>query len=170
MRDSTRLSRIAVLVVVAGLGWLLSADFPESMLADDGGSQEPAVEAVSDDEGSKQPEFADDLATTPQPCLKEPLHFSYLPSTMPGTTVVWSPFVRFETPAGDTINARIYVLKVSPGGAVPDRVVAFGQEIKAGVNFTPDLEVRARYVKKQSECQYVLNLGNLECPVRTTRH
>jgi hypothetical protein len=103
-------------------------------------------------------------------CLDEPLHWSEKPSLGEGVTIVWSPFVRFETPTGDWINGRIFLLEVHPTNGAPDRVICRGHEILADDQFTPDLVLSRRYVKEQARCQYLLSFGSLECFMRTCEH
>jgi hypothetical protein len=118
-------------------------------------------------------------------CLPELKHFSEMPAPFPGINVALSRYLRFVTPEGRAVHARMFLLEAHMDRAefpdvpkaiqekrrnVPSRFMAIGHEIAVGnpLDFKPDFDVPVQYVKAAGRCQYDVNLGSLTVHVRTT--
>jgi hypothetical protein len=120
---------------------------------------------------------------TELPCLEQAEHWSRVPKLGPGVELAFSRYVVFETPEGEKLHARIFLLEIRPDRApfpedlpaetlerrraVPARIACIGHEIAADAEFVPDYDVPKRYVKPIAGCDYELDLGALRCRVRT---
>ena len=112
-------------------------------------------------------------------CLSEPVHWSAPPKLLEGFQIVHSWFIRFETPDGETIPARIFLVEARPEklkppkgappprGVPPGRIICLGHEIEPSEGFAPDFVVAVRYVKSTLPCTYNVNLGSVQAIVRT---
>lgn len=119
------------------------------------------------------------------PCLPEPKHFTARPDLTEGTELVLTRYLRFVTPDGRAVFARMFLLEIHPERAkfpdapkevqekrrrVPQRLVAVGHEIAVEdpLKFEPDFDVPVQYVRSTGRCAYEVDLGSVKCHVRTT--
>ncbi len=52
--------------------------------------------------------------------------------------------------------------------AIPSRMACIGHEITVDEGFAPDFEVPVNFVKPAGECAYTVDLGAVQCFIRTT--
>ena len=132
---------------------------------------------------AQQPE-GPKLTPAEGPCLQKPLHWSALPDLAVGVELVLTRYLRFQTPDGRTINARIFLTAFHPQRvkfaedlpadvlekrrSVPSRMACIGHEIAADDGYEPDFDVPVDYVKPVGRCAYTVDLGAIECFIRTT--
>lgn len=116
------------------------------------------IEAAPEERPEKKPE-----APVANP-LEKPLHWSAPPQNLaPGLQVVLSWYIRFETPDGRTIPARVFLIERREA---PSRILCLGHQIETTDGFTPDFDVAKPYVKPMGSAMYRVSLGNLEAFVR----
>ena len=106
------------------------------------------------------------------------------PDLFEGVELVCSRFLRFETPDGRTINARMFLTEFHPKRvqfagdlpedvlekrrAIPSRMACIGHEITVDDSYEPDFDVPAKFVKPSGLCAYMVDLGSVQCFIRTT--
>ncbi|MCA9109604.1 MAG: hypothetical protein KDA52_06635 [Planctomycetaceae bacterium] len=117
-------------------------------------------------------------------CLEEPEHWSAQPNLVQGNELICSRFLRFQTPDGRSINARMFLIEfharnlkflddqpveeIIKRQAIPSRIACIGHEISVDEDYAPDFDVPTEFVKALGECAYNVDLGSLKCFVRTT--
>ncbi len=111
-------------------------------------------------------------------CLEKPKHWSEKPPATPGTTILMSRFIRFQTPDGPMIPARVFLIESNPRqiqmppGMPPDvidrtkklpiRFIGFGWEIEDDPDFQPDFEISARDVRARQPCTYEVSAHDVK--------
>ncbi len=107
---------------------------------------------------------------------KSRIHWSERPEFTPGTEVALVRFIRFTTPEGRRVPAKMFLLEIHPERVrkpdagrpvIPQRMACLGFEIDDEPSFKPDFEVPDRYVKLMPNGLYKVSLGAVECFVRT---
>ncbi len=161
-----------------------SAHFPSSMTND---KYLPLAYAPGDPPAPEPAPArpAPPVGPTAVPCLPAPKHFSELPQLLDGVDLALSRYLRFVTPDGRPVYARMFLMEMHPERArfpdnpppevaekrrrVPARMLAIGHEIKVDdpAAFVPDFDVNVQYVKPAGACAYEVDLGAVKVRVRT---
>ncbi|MGE4003735.1 MAG: hypothetical protein AB7I48_26400 [Planctomycetaceae bacterium] len=116
--------------------------------------------------------------------MEQPEHWSALPNLVQGNELIYSRFLRFETPDGRTINARMFLVEfharnlqfdkdlpaeeVVKRQAIPSRIACIGHEITADDHYAPDFDVPVGFVKPAGPCAFMVDLGAVQCFVRVS--
>ncbi len=134
----------------------------------------------------RQPVVKDNPAKVAAPgaCLESPKHWSAKPPTKSGTTILMSRYIRFQTPDGPMIPARVFLMESNPAFVemppdsppdvverikkMPIRFIGFGWEIEDSPNYQPDLEIAARDVVARRNCTYEISIGDVKFLVQVT--
>ncbi len=117
-------------------------------------------------------------------CLEQPEHWSALPQFVEGNELICSRYLRFETPDGRTIHARMFLIEfharnltfdenlpvedIVKRQAIPSRMACIGHEITVDEGYAPDFDVPVNFVKPHGPCAYMVDLGAVPCFIRTT--
>jgi len=116
--------------------------------------------------------------------LKSPDHYTAVPITAPGVQIVLSRYLSFRDVEGRQVFARMFLLEtnlkrvyysgVSPEivarrRALPQRLKAYANEIEVTdpKQFAADFDIPPEYVTFKSPGIYEVDLGSVQCTVRT---